>query len=616
VSSSMLRSKRRSIAAAVTMSGFLLAHGPSHAQSAPNPIEQSPPFSASQLTALPTDGWITNGGNVLNQRYSPLVEIDRGNVAELRPVWRIGLDGSGNASKYSAQAQPLVYEGVVYIVTGANDVFAIDVDTGEKLWAYEANLDQTIDVICCGWTSRGVGMGDGRIYVGQLDGKLVALDQTSGEVVWSVQAGRSEDGFSITSAPLYVEGLVITGFAGGDRASRGRVQAHDAKTGDMHWRFYTVPGPGELGHDTWPEDNDAWRYGGAAVWQTPAADLDLGLVYFSTGNPGPDLNGGVRPGDNLFSVSIVAITLATGEYRWHFQQVHHDIWDYDSPNPVVLFDALVDGVPRKGLAEVSKTGFTYILDRETGEPLIGIEERPVPQEPRQATSPTQPFPVGDPVVPQEIDIAPLGWQLVNRGRIFTPFWDEPVIMKPQATGGANWPPSSYDPESNLLYVCAHDGISAFSSDAEPTFVTPTPGERYAGGNFGRSGIAARGIFAAVDVTTNRLAWRQQWPEMCYSGSIVTAGGVIFVGRNDGRLTALDKANGDLLWEFETDAGLNSTVSTFMHRGRQFVVAFAGGTFFPGTKRGDSVWLFALGGRGGLRETGRDAGTGAEAVLEH
>jgi quinohemoprotein ethanol dehydrogenase len=577
-------------------------------------IAPSPAFSGRELIELPTHGWVTNGGNVYNQRYSPLTLINRDNIGDLDAKWRIGLNGSGNASKYSGQAQPLVYAGVVYIPTGANDVFAIDVETGAILWTYEAHLDDGIGVICCGWTSRGVAMGDGKIYVAQLDGKLVALDQTSGKVVWSVQAERNEDGFSITSAPLYYDGLVITGFAGGDRASRGRVKAYSAGDGAHVWTFYTVPGPGEFGHDTWPQDNDAWRYGGAAVWQTPAVDPELGLVYFSTGNPGPDLNGAVRPGDNLFSVSIVAVDARTGEYRWHFQQVHHDIWDYDSPNPVVLFDSIYDGERRLGLAEVSKTGFTYILDRETGAPLVGIEERPVPQEPRQATAATQPYPIGDSVVPQEIDIAPLGWTLVNQGRIFTPFWDEPVLVKPQATGGANWPPSSYDPETNLLYVCAHDGITAFSSDAEPEFMPPTPGTRYAQGTFGRAGVRVRGIFAAVDVRTNRLAWRQQWPEMCYSGSIVTRGGLIFVGQNDGRLMALDKNDGRPLWEYQTDAGLNATVTTFEHGGEQYVVALAAGTFFPGTERGDSVWLFALG--GGLDSGSASGVDRGDAALEH
>lgn len=556
----------------------------------------SPAFSAEQLVALPTSGWLTNGGNIYNQRYSPLTQINRDNVAELGPEWRISLNGSGTASKYSGQAQPLFYEGVIYIPTGANDVFAIDVETGELLWTHEAHLDDDITVICCGWMSRGVAMGEGKIYSGQLDGKLVALDQNSGEVVWSVQAESTEDGFSITAAPLYYDGMIITGFAGGDRAARGRVKAFDAKTGELLWTFHTIPGPGEFGHDTWPDYNDTWKYGGAAVWQTPAVDPELGLVYFSTGNPGPDLNGSVRPGDNLFSVSMVALDASTGEYRWHFQQVHHDLWDYDSPNPVILFDAEYDGEMRKGIVEVSKTGFVYILDRVTGEPLIGIEERPVPQEPRQATAATQPYPIGEPVVPHEIDIVPEGFKLINQGRIFTPFWDEPVLVKPLGTGGANWPPSAYDPETNLFYVCAHDGAAAYSTkEGGAEYEIPTPGGRYFGGDYTRSGVARRGIFAAVDLKTNRLAWRQQWGEMCYAGSIVTRGGLVFIGRNDGRLTALDKSNGDKLWEFEADAGIHAAVSTFEHDGQQYVVALAAGSFFPGTERGDSVWLFSLDG---------------------
>ena len=362
------------------------------AQSGSVGIEPAPAFKPAQLVALPRQSWPTNGGNLYNQRYSPLAQINRSNVADLKPAWRVSLNGSGIASKYSGQAQPIVHAGVIYIVTGADDVFAVSVETGKILWTYEAKLDDAIDSVCCGWLSRGLALGDGRVYVGQLDGKLVALDQKTGTVVWQTQAERWQDGFSITAAPLYYDNLVIVGFAGGDRASRGRLKAFDARSGKLVWTFFTVPGPGERGHDTWPQNNDAWKYGGGAIWQTPAVDPALGMIYFSTGNPGPDLSGGVRAGDNLFTVSIVALDVHTGEYRWHFQEVHHDIWDYDAPNPVVLFDAVYGGRLRKGIAEVGKTGFTYILDRTNGQPLVGIEERAVPQEPRQATSATQPYP--------------------------------------------------------------------------------------------------------------------------------------------------------------------------------------------------------------------------------
>ena len=344
-------------------------------------INLAPPFSGKELVDLPKNNWITNGGNVYNQRFSPLDQINKSNVSELKGVWRTRLNGSGLGAKYSGEAQPLVYDGIIYVITGNDDVFAISVDTGKIIWVYEAHLEKTIDpeiptTICCGWTSRGVGLGDGKIFVGQLDGKLVALDQKNGTIIWDIQAENWQDGFTITSAPLYYNGLVITGFAGGEFGTRGRVKAYDANDGSLEWTFYTIPGPGEFGHDTWPQDSDVYLYGGAPVWQTPAVDPELDLIYFSTGNAAPDFNGIVRPGDNLFSVSIVAIEASTGKYKWHFQQVHHDIWDYDSPNPVVLFDIEIDGEIHKALAEASKTGWFYILNREDGSPLIGIEEKP------------------------------------------------------------------------------------------------------------------------------------------------------------------------------------------------------------------------------------------------
>ncbi len=560
-------------------------------------IAAAPAFNAKQLTAPPTQNWITNGGNVFNQRYSPLTLLDRDNVKDLKALWRTSM-GSGANPNNSGQAQILVYGDTLYVINGANDVFAMDVDTGAIRWTYHGNPDMRSGVPM-GKSSRGVAMGDGKIFVGQLDAKLVALDMRTGAVVWSVDAQRWQNGFSITSAPLYYDGLVITGFSGGEMASRGHVKAFSAKDGHEVWNFNTVPGPGEFGHDTWPADNNAWQFGGAPVWQTPAVDPDLGLVYFSTGNPGPDLHGGVRPGNNLFSVSIVAVDAHTGKYRWHFQQVHHDIWDYDSPNPVVLFDAPYEGMPRKGLVEVSKTGWAYILDRTNGKPLVGIEERPVAQEARQATSPTQPYPVGDAIVPQSIDIPPEGSSVlpngaavVNDGKIFTPFWTKPIAMKPGTMGGANWPPSSYDPETHLLYVCATDRINSFSVD-DKLNPEPKANDVYMGGRFVQAAAADRGILAALDVTTNKLAWRQQWREICYSGSVVTAGGLLFVGRNDGRLTALDKRNGEKLWEFQTDAGVNTTVTTFERDGDQRVVVHAGGGVFAGAPRGDGIWMFSL-----------------------
>ena len=554
-------------------------------------------FSPAALTAPPTMGWPTNGGNLYNQRYSPLKTLTRDNVAQLKGVWRTRLRGSGTSPQYSGFAQPLVYDGVAYVSTGANDVFALSIDTGEILWQYTANLDPKITSVCCGWNNKGVALGPDKVFIGQLDGQLVALERATGMVAWKIQAERWQDNFSITSAPVYFDGLVITGFAGADRGTRGRVKAYDAKDGRLVWTFYTIPGPGEPGHETWPKGSDAWKYGGASVWQTPAIDPELGLVYFSTGNAGPDYNGAVRAGDNLYTVSMVAVDVKTGKYRWHFQQVHHDIWDYDAVNPVILMDVIVSGRTRKAIAEVGKTGWAYILDRLTGRPLIGIDEKPVPQEKRQATAATQPFPRGDAIVPQLLEVAPEGYQLVNDGRIFTPFvGSQPTIMLPGIWGGANWPPSAYDPIRQRLFVCASSVVNGYAGGGDPNLVPPRPGaELFTGGATTFAPVPRSGIIAALDVTTNKIAWRYRWSDQCYSGLLATGGSLLFVGRADGRLTALDSTTGQQLWEFQTGAGMHAPVSTFEHKGKQYVLAYSAGSALLGSPRGDSVWLFGLDG---------------------
>ena len=557
-------------------------------------ITPAPAFRIADLTAPPRTGWITNGGNLFNQRYSPLTQIDRGNVGTLKAEWRTHLRGSGVGPQYSGVAQSLVYAGTLYIITGANDVFAIDVESGEILWQYTANLDPARVNVCCGWTNRGVALGDGKIFFGRLDARLVALDQRTGKVIWDIQAENPLEGFAITSPPLYYDGMLISGFSGSNRGIRGRLKAYDADTGTLIWTFYTIPGPGEPGHDSWPADNDVWRYGGASVWQTPAVDPELGLLYFSTGNAYPMFNGAIRAGDNLYTASMLAIEVKTGRYRWHFQQTHHDIWDYDAPNPVILFDAQIDGRLRKGVAQIPKSGYLYLLDRVTGEPLSPTPEVAVPQEPGRATSPTQPIPEGPHFLPHEIDIAPEGWTLVNQGRTFTPLpMQGHVLYRPLAH--VNWPPSSYDPESHVMYICATDRIgvqSVTERNSAPDYVPYAATD-----TFDRTDAPGRGIFSAVDLRTRHLVWQQQWADRCFSGSAVTAGGLVFIGRTDGRLTALDKETGENLWEFQTGtgAGIHGAPTVFEHEGVQYVAAFAGGSIYASGMTGDSVWLFSLNG---------------------
>ncbi len=561
---------------------------------AENPaITPSPAFTAAQLKALPTTGWLTNGGNLYNQRYSPLTQINRDNVKDLKAVWRASLNGSGLDPKHSGQAQMLEYEGVLYVITGNDDVFAISVDTGAVLWQYKSNMDADNVLVCCGWAARGVGMGDGRIYVGQLDNKVVALDQKTGKVVWSTQSQTKADGgYSITMAPLYYDGMVIIGHSGGELGIRGRVKALDARTGKEIWRWYTVPAPGEFGSETWPKNSDVWKYGGGAVWSTPAVDPELGLIYIPVANPAPDLNGHVREGDNLFTSSVVALEVKTGKYRWHYQHTHHDLWDYGGANPIVLFDVNIKGKPRKGLSHAPKSGYVYILDRITGKPLVGIKETPVPQNASQKTSRTQPIPVGDDVMPHYMDAAIEGYELVNEGRTFTPFDEKPVPYKQLA--GINWPPMSYDVPEHLLYVCANDTVGVVRRTSEQ-FTPPPIGGFYAGGSWGSVNVPRRGIVAALDVTTQKIKWRLQWADPCNSGSVNTAGGLLFVGRRDGRIQALDKRNGATLWEWQLDAPVSAPVTTFEHRGQQMVAVYAAGGYYSGAIRGDGVWLLSRSG---------------------
>jgi quinohemoprotein ethanol dehydrogenase len=588
----------------------------------PAAIEAAPAFSADDLTAEPTDRWITNGGTLSNQRYSPLDEIDTDNVAQLKGVWMTSLKGSGTAAKYSAEAQPIVYQGTMYVPTGADDVFAVDVGTGEIVWEYRAHLEQTISTVCCGWLSRGVAIGDGKVYLGQLDGKLVALDQKTGKVAWTTVVGRWQDGFTLTHAPLYYDGMVIVGGSGGEFSLRGRVAAFDATTGKLKWRFWTIPGPGETGHDTWPQDNDAWKTGGAPVWQTPAVDPELGLLYFSTGNAAPDLNGSKREGDNLFTASIVAVDAETGKYRWHYQQVHHDIWDYDGPSPVILFD--VDG--KKGLAQASKTGWLYLLDRETGEPLLPIPEKPVPQLASQKTAKTQPIPSYPPFIPHEVTAEhiqavnqlkkankPLKGLPVKRAeQVYTPFDDKAItVVVPGPQGGTNWQPTSYSPETEMFYVCAQ---AAFSGLVLSNKTVP-PGKQGSvadiGGSFVTTGFGDHpGYFTAIDAHSGEIKWQKRWPESCYSGSTATGGGLVFVGRNGGHLEAYDAENGELKWSFQTGAGANSTVTVFEHDGTEKIAFLAGGNALAATPHGDNLWLFAL---NGTMEQLKGVGEAAEGV---
>lgn len=538
--------------------------------------------------------WQTIGGDWHNSRYSTLKQITTANVKQLKAAWAVHL-GSGLGAKYSLEGTPIVQGGVMYMSSGNDDVLALDAKTGALIWEHFSGIDQNINTVCCGWDNRGVAVGDGKVFIGQLDGYFVALDQRTGKEVWRTQIGRWQDGYTITSAPLYYNGAVYTGVAGGDRSARGKVTALDAQTGKELWHFWTVPEPGQKGSETWPSPNDpdparakAYLHGGASVWQTPAVDPELGLLYFSTGNPGPEAGGiGIdRPGDNLFSSSIVALHL-DGTYAWHFQAVHHDLWDFDLPSPVVLFDQVYNGEMRKVIAEAGKTGWVYILDRTNGKPLIGIDEKPVEQLAKVASAPTQPYPVGDAVMPQCPPDIP-GW--VGKC-IFGAIGDDPILMAPGGNGGVNWANMAYDPDTGYLYASAAVRPQSRILKGSPNKASLPIGVKYSG------------TFTAIDPHTNKIVWQDKMPYSIGqgSGTLATAGGLLFHGEPDGNIQAYDAKTGARLWQWQTGAGADAPAITYEIDGVQYVAIASGGVSIQtSSANGDMVWAFSLDGSPGNR----------------
>src|SRR6266478_5999425 len=538
--------------------------------------------------------WVTNGGNLTNQRYSTLKQIDTSNVKQLKGAWMTRLKGSGFGGKYSAEATPLVKDGIMYMVTGNDDVFALNAKTGEMLWERWSGIDQKISTVCCGWLNRGLAMGEGMLFLGQLDANVVALDIKTGKEVWKTPIEDWHNGYGVTSAPLYYEGIVYSGNTGGEFGVRSRLTALDAKTGNILWRWYALPGPGEVGSNTWPAGTDHAMRGGASIWNTPALDPQLGLVYFAVGNCGPDYDGSMREGDNLFCASILAVNAKTGAYAWHFQQVHHDIWDYDAASPVVLFDTVINGQPRKGIAQAGRTGWVYILDRTNGKPLIGVEERAVPQEPRQKTAKTQPFPLGDAIVPQCAEPMPAsGYE--KAGCIFEAFWEEPVLIQPSGIGGTNWAPMSYNPVTGSFYVSGTIRTSAFARYGD----TYKLGLRFDGGTQAAPiGSPMSGTFTAIGDNTNKIVGQDKspYPIGRGGGSTTTAGGLVFRGEPDGNFLALDAKTGQELWRLQTGFGADATPAVYEVNGEEYVVIATGGNQGMLSANGDAVWAFSLKGQ--------------------
>ena len=468
----------------------------------------------------PAQDWPAVGGNWSSSRYSTLTDVTTATVGRLGGAWVTDLEGGA-----SSRATPVVEDGVLYLTGGAN-VFAIDAGTGETIWRWQPDDDSPQMVP----TWQGVGLGDGLVFLGLRDAQVAALRRDTGELVWASPVGSVplQSGESVTTAPLHAQGQVFVGLANGDSGGQGRIIALDAATGTVQWTFFVVPRPGEFGHDTWPQDSDTWMLGGGGVWLNGTVDPDLGLVYFATGNPVPMFGGEIRAGDNLFTASVLALDMATGERRWHYQVVRHDVWDADIATPVLLYEAEVDGRPRKALAAIRADGYLFLFDRETGEPLIPIEERPVPQDAFLHTAPTQPYPVGaESILPDCSfwrDKVPPPFEL-NCSSFTPPSVDRHTVVAP----GAPIPlvrvtPMSFSPQTGYIYAQGRAHVGRARRFEDPWLSRPS-GDHI-------SLPEAVGIISAVDPRTNRVVWKQEVPSALLgtSGPLTTAGGLMSAAR--------------------------------------------------------------------------------------
>jgi quinohemoprotein ethanol dehydrogenase len=609
--------KRRMVLAAVAVLVALAAGAVvTKSSGARTTITPAPPFGVPELTAYGGDDWLTTTGGLSANRYSTLSQINQSNVGTLKVAWQtsLGIPAKIQAG-LSEEAGAVAYKGTLYIPDGRSDVFAIYGATGSIIWEYQPALANPA------LASRGVAIGDGRVYLGRGDASVVALDQTTGKELWSTQLGVTSGGYSFTAAPVYYNGMVIEGMSGGDGGARSFAVALDAKTGMELWRWYVAAGPGEVGSGTWT--GNEWQHGGA-IWIYPSIDSTLGLLYVVTGNPVPW--NGRGPGDDLWTDSIVALHVQNGQFAWGFQTVHHDIWDYDVTQAPIIFDATINGVLRHGIATPSKTGWVYILDRATGKPLIGITEKKVPQYKTGSSqasyanlSPTQPYPTGDAFASQCSTRkewpkpAPDG-KLYRIGCIFTPYAPTKtgssfVAWKPAAA--VDWPPSAYNPGTHFAYLCTTQGPGGGLGPIPKAQQALFPGGNWIGANFGGgSVVASTGQVVAMDVTTNKVAWRSAtWPSPCYSGVLTTAGGLVFAGQSEAKkgkgllgptnassavLTALDASTGKVLWNSShLAAGANAPSITYTVNGKQYVAILAGGNSLFASKTGDGIYAFTL-----------------------
>ncbi|MBY0511307.1 MAG: PQQ-binding-like beta-propeller repeat protein [Rhodospirillaceae bacterium] len=509
--------------------------------------------------------WPVHGGMGANTRYSGLDQINPGNVKTLGAAWNFDL------GQQRSKGPPVVLDGVMYVAAAGGNVTALDAKTGTAKWIYTPT-GPGLDV-----RNRGLAVGGGKVYFGLTDGSVSAVDAATGMHAWTtyIGDGPARFGMFVSAAPAYADGKVLAGLASGDAGIKGRFVALDAATGKLVWQFNTIPHPGEAGHETWPKDDPAWENGGAGVWMVASVDMKLGMVYFGTSNASPQYGGEVRPGDNLFTATTLALDLKTGKEKWHFQALHHDIWEGDLGAPMVLYDQEFGGKTRSAIGVLRTDGYLFVLDRATGAPIIPVEQRPVKQNARLHTAATQPYPVGvDKVGPEcvEKDLIPAGFEAAC-------YWDPIDFTQPNMIfpTSARYAPMSYSPRTKLIYISGMSGGHWIRRGEDPYFFSLP----------GIPGMKSYGILAALDSRTGKIAWQKKTPyPMAFgSGTTATAGDLLFHGEPDGQVQAFDAKTGDVVWSFQTGGDATAPVSVYEVAGKQYVAISA-------TNR---IWSFALGG---------------------
>jgi alcohol dehydrogenase (cytochrome c) len=567
----MVRNLTTAAAAAAFALAFAAAGGTARSQEVKQATKYGDMSAVTQdmLNRAAADGnnFLHTNGDYNQLRYYPNRQINRSNVAKLRPAWIFQTD-----VKESMETSPIVVNGIMYVTTSFSHVYALNARTGEALWHYAHKMGP-LTTFCCGPNNRGVAVYGNMVYLATLDSKLVALDAKSGQVAWQTDVADPELGYSETMAPTAVDGKILIGTNGGEYGIRGFVRAYDAKTGKMIWNFDTVP---ESSVGVWAEKDatgrdmhrdiaaekaqlakagDPFKTLGGGVWQNPAVDLATKRIYFVVGNPSPDLDGAVRPGDNLYTDSLVSLDLDTGKYVCHFQYVAHDIWDLDAVSPTVLVEVKdKDGRMVPGVMHAGKTGHVYVNNRNDCS-LVRFSEAMVPQE-NMWTLPTK----------------------------------EGARMLPGANGGVEWSPMAVNPLLGLTYAMnLHQPMTYHvENSAYPG------GKLWLGGAFKAIPSEEQwGNVTAVDYNSGKIRWQVKTPQPMIGGILATAGGLVFTGEGNGLFKAYDAATGATLWSFQAGAGVNAPPSSYTVEGKQYVVVGAGGNTQLDYTRGNSIIAFTI-----------------------